>query len=132
MWDWERASIPYRTIYLRRLRRRRLVAALLITCVVVPVSAYLHQRAATSVGQRIFDEVVSTISLRYYDRSYHGVAWRDLAAQYRARVVDAPTTAARYAVLRELVAHLRDSHTAVYSPEDLQPRRDERHHAVFG
>ncbi len=132
MWDWERASIPYRPIYLRRLRRRRLVAALLIACVVIPVSAYLHQRAATSVSQRIFDEVASTISLRYYDRSYHGVAWRDLAAQYRTRIVDAPTTAARYAALRELVAHLRDSHTAVYSPDDLQPRRDERHHAVFG
>ena len=31
-----------------------------------------------------------------------------------------------------MLAQLHDSHTAVYSPQDLQPPRDQHRHAVFG
>ena len=121
MWDWESASVPYRPIYRRRRARRRLLMLCLIAVVAIPYLAYTHHRNAQPVGERVFNEVVSTISLRYFDASYHGVAWRALAEQYRPQVVNAPTVAARYHALRLLLARLHDSHTAVYSPDELRP-----------
>ncbi|MBV8366096.1 MAG: hypothetical protein JO194_06310, partial [Candidatus Eremiobacteraeota bacterium] len=132
MWDWERASVPYRPIYRRRLLRKRVLTLLIVALVAVPYYLYHHQRAVEPVGARVFDQVVSTVAVRYFDRDYHGVAWRGVAERYRSSVVNAPTVQARYAALRSMIALLHDSHTAVYSPDDLQPRRDERHHEVFG
>lgn len=121
MWDWESASVPYRPIYRRRLLRRRLLTLCLIAVVAIPYIAYTQHRNAQSVGERVFDEVVSTISLRYFDPSYHGVPWRSIAQQYRPQVVNAPSIAARYRALRAMLARLHDSHTAVYSPDELRP-----------
>jgi C-terminal processing protease CtpA/Prc len=132
MWDWERASVPYQPIHRRRLLRRRVLTLLIAALIVVPYYLYHHQRAVEPVGARVFDQVVSTIAIRYFDRSYHGIAWRAAAERYRPLVVNAATTQARYAALRSMISLLRDSHTAVYSPDDLQPRRDERRHEVFG
>ena len=132
MWDWERASVPYQPIHRRRLLRRRVLMLLIAALVIVPYYLYHHQRAVEPVGARVFDQVVSTIAIRYFDRSYNGIAWRAAAERYRLLAVNAPTTQARYAALRSMISLLHDSHTAVYSPDDLQPRRDERRHEVFG
>src|SRR5271165_5544688 len=82
MWDWERASVPYRPIYRRRLLRRRVLTLLIIAAIVLPYYLYHHARATQTVGQRVFDQVVSTVALRYFDPSYHGVSWRAVADQY--------------------------------------------------
>ena len=132
MWDWERASVPYRPIYRRRLLRRRVLALLATLAIAIPYFLYHHYIASQPIGERVFNQVVSTIALRYFDRSYHGLAWQATAERYRSRVVNARGTAARYAALRAMLAQLHDSHTAVYSPDDLQPRRDEGHRGVFG
>jgi TonB family protein len=121
MWDWESSSVPYRPIYRRRLLRRRLLTLCLIAVVAIPYLAYNYHKNTQSVGERVFDEVVSTISLRYFDPSYHGVPWRAVAEQYRPQVVNAHTVAARYRALRAMLARLHDSHTAVYSPDELRP-----------
>jgi TonB family protein len=121
MWDWEGSSVPYRPIYRRRLLRRRLLTACLIAIVAIPYIAYTHQRNSQPIGERVFNEVVSTISLRYFDASYHGLSWRALTQEYRAQVVNAPTVAARYRALRAMLARLHDSHTAIYSPAQLRP-----------
>jgi TonB family protein len=132
MWDWERASVPYRPIFRRRLLRRRVLTLLIAAIIAIPYYLYHRHMASESIGQRVFDQVVSTISLRYFDQSYHGVAWRQVAEQHRLSVVNAPTTQGRYAALRALIAQLHDSHTAVYSPDDLQPPREKSVRAVLG
>jgi C-terminal processing protease CtpA/Prc len=132
MWDWERASVPYRPIYRRRLLRRRFLTLLLAAAIAIPYYLYHHHQATQSIGERVFDEVTSTVSVRYFDASYHGIAWQSVAERYRPLVVNAPTTAARYVALRSMLAQLHDSHTAVYSPTDLEPPRDRDPHAVFG
>src|SRR5262249_44063632 len=63
--------------------------------------------------------VVQTVSVRYFDPAYHGIAWRTVAQRYRAGVVDAPNTAARYRALRAMLGQLHDSHTSVFSPDEL-------------
>ncbi|MBV8282285.1 MAG: TonB family protein [Candidatus Eremiobacteraeota bacterium] len=109
-----------------------MLTLLVAAVVVLPYYVYHHRQASEPIGARVFDQVVSTIALRYFDRSYHGVAWRRVAQQHRHAIVDAPTTAARYAALRALIATLRDSHTAVYSPDELQPPRERSRRAVLG
>lgn len=121
MWDWESSSVPYRPIQRRRLLRRRVVTLLAVAALAIPYLLYTQHKNAQPLGERVFDEVVSTVSLRYYDASYHGVPWRALTQRYRAHVVNAPTVAARYRALRAMLAALHDSHTAVYSPDDLRP-----------
>ena len=94
MWDWERASVPYRPIFRRRLLRRRVLTLLIAAIIAIPYYLYHQHVASEPLGQRVFDQVVSTISLRYFDRSYHGVAWRQVAEQHRSIIVNAPTTQA--------------------------------------
>lgn len=126
MWDWERASVPYQPIYQRRLLRRRLLILLVIAAIVIPYAAYRQIRAHESIGQQVFDEVVTTVGLRYYSRDYRGTPWYALADTYRPLVVNAPSTAARYAALRSMLAQLHDSHTAVFPPgySDQSSSRD--------
>src|SRR5215470_13759869 len=119
MWDWESASVPYRPIQRRRRVRRRVLALCIIAAIAVPYWSYLHHRNSQSVGERVFDEVVQTVSVRYFDPAYHGIAWRTVAQRYRERVVDAPSTAARYRALRAMLGQLHDSHTSVFSPDEL-------------
>ena len=116
MWDWERASVPYQPIYRRRMLRRRLLVMLLIAIVALPYTAFRQIQAHESIAQRVFDEVVTTVGLRYYDRDYHGAQWYAIADSYRSLVVNAHSTAARYAALRAMLARLHDSHTAVFPP----------------
>jgi len=116
MWDWERASVPYQPIYRRRLLRRRILVLLVVAAIVLPYAAYRQFRGHESVGQRVFDEVVTTVGLRYYDRDFHGARWYAIADSYRPLIASAPSTAARYRALRSMVAQLRDSHTAVFPP----------------
>ena len=100
--------------------RRRAIACAVITAILAP-ALLLHARLeAEPVGQRVFDAVTSTVAYRYVDPAYHGIPWPQLVARYRPLVEDAHTTAARYALLRALLARLGDSHTAVYSPADLR------------
>ena len=116
MWDWERASVPYQPIYRRRLLRRRLLVLLLVAVVALPYAAFRQIRSHESIGQRVFDEVVTTVGVRYYDRDYHGARWYAIADSFRPLVINAPSTAARYTALRSMLARLHDSHTAVFPP----------------
>jgi TonB family protein len=121
MWDWEGSSVPYRPIQRRRLIRRRLLTAFLVAFATLSFLAYSHHRSAQPVGERVFNQVVSTVSLRYFDASYHGVPWKAVVERYRPQVINAPTVTARYRALRAMIAQLHDSHTAVYSPDELRP-----------
>ncbi|HLW37976.1 MAG TPA: S41 family peptidase [Candidatus Eremiobacteraceae bacterium] len=119
MMDFERAAVPYWPIRRRKILRRNILIALCILAVAGSVFAIRYHLAREPMAARVFDDVASTVSLRYYDRSFHGVDWHALTARYRPRVLAAPTVAERYRLLQEMVATLGDSHTAVFSPADV-------------
>ncbi len=98
----------------------RTLACAAVAAVLVPILLLRNQLAAEPVGQRVFDAVTATIANRYVDPAFHGIPWNALVTRYRPLVENAPTTAARYALLRALLAKLGDSHTAVYSPAELR------------
>lgn len=72
---------------------------------------------ATREGRlRVFDEVWSLVRERYYDPNLRGLDWRALGDGARAEAAAAPGEAEFYAVLRRLLASLRDPHTRVFPP----------------
>jgi len=96
------------------------VACVVAAAILVPLLLVRAQLQAEPVGRRVFDAVADTVTDRYVDPTFHGIPWMSLVAHYRPLVEAAPTTAARYALLRAMLAQLGDSHTAVYSPADLR------------
>jgi carboxyl-terminal processing protease len=73
---------------------------------------------ATAEGRlAVFDDVWQTINARYYDANFHGVDWWAQRAQFRSLAADARDPEEFYAVLRRLLASLRDAHTRIYAPE---------------
>ncbi len=132
MWDWERASVPYQPIYRRRLWRRRFLALFALLAIAVPYLLIHQQRLSTPVGARVFDDVATAVSMRYFDPSYHGLDWNAVIRKYRPLVAAAPTLGRRYALLRQMLRLLGDSHTIVYSPSDLNARDPLPRHGVFG
>ena len=66
----------------------------------------------------VFDDVWQTVRDRYYDPNFHGVDWIAQRTLFRPQAAEARGPDEFYAVLRQLLAPLRDSHTRVYAPEE--------------
>ena len=83
---------------------------------------------AFSATQRaqIFDDVWETIRSKYYDPNLRGVNWERQRATFRAAAIDAQTTIAFYAVLRQMINALHDSHTRIYAPNEKVDWRSPR------
>jgi C-terminal processing protease CtpA/Prc len=118
--NWELSAVPYWPIHRRRVLRQRLFALAIAAAVFVPAITIRARLNAEPIGQRVFDTVSSTISYRYFDANFRGVAWNSVIDTYRPLVVNAPSTSERYALLRSMLARLGDSHTAVFSPIELR------------
>jgi C-terminal processing protease CtpA/Prc len=118
--NWELAAVPYWPIHRRRVLRQRLIAFAIAAAVFVPAITIRARLAAEPIGERVFDTVSSTITYRYFDANFRGVAWSSVIDAYRPLVVNAPSTSERYALLRGMLARLGDSHTAVFSPIELR------------
>jgi carboxyl-terminal processing protease len=73
--------------------------------------------------ERAFDFVWRTIAHRYHDPSYNGVDWKAVGERYRPLALAAPDDAAFWDVLDRMTGELRDSHTRVESPRDVELRR---------
>jgi carboxyl-terminal processing protease len=74
---------------------------------------------ATPEGRlAVFDDVWQTIYDRYYDANFHGVDWWGQRALFRTQAAEAREVREFYAVLRHLLAPLRDAHTRVYAPQE--------------
>lgn len=75
--------------------------------------------AATREGRlAIFDDVWETIRERYYDPTLRGVDWLKLSARFRPLAAAARDTEEFYRVMRRMIAHLHDSHTRIYAPDE--------------
>jgi C-terminal processing protease CtpA/Prc len=118
--NWELSAVPYWPIHRRRVMRQRLLACAIAVAVFVPAITIRARLAAEPIGEKVFDTVSSTITYRYFDANFRGVAWNSVIAEYRPLVVNAPSTAQRYALLRGMLERLGDSHTAIFSPVQLR------------
>jgi carboxyl-terminal processing protease len=119
MMDFESAAVPYLPIRRRKLMRQRLIVAALVLAAAGSFFLIRHHLASEPIGVRVFNEVATTVSVRYYDRSFHGLDWSHILDEYRPKVAAAATEAARYHLLAEMLSKLGDSHTAIFSPSDV-------------
>ena len=122
-----------------RARRRPLAAALLfffLTLTLSPLPLPPASAAADDVtlsadsaeGRAVvFDEVWRTVGERYYDPTMHGIDWEAERRRWQPVAFAAPNAAEFYAVLRRMLATLRDAHTRVFAPEE----KSEWHRPVF-
>ena len=79
---------------------------------------------------RIFDEVWEKVRERYFDPDLHGVDWDEVRQQFRPRAAEARGRAELYAVLRRMLASLRDPHTRVFAPGESPDWRVQRYVSV--
>jgi carboxyl-terminal processing protease len=66
----------------------------------------------------VFDDVWQTVQDRYYDANFHGVDWLVQRSVFRSQAADAHGPQELYALLRRMLASLKDAHTRVYAPEE--------------
>jgi C-terminal peptidase prc len=66
----------------------------------------------------VFDDVWQTVHDRYYDANFHGVDWLAQRSVFRPQAGDAGGPQELYALLRQMLASLKDAHTRVYAPEE--------------
>ncbi len=125
MMDFEGAAVPYWPIRRRKILRRNFAIAAALFLVVGTIVLIRHRLASETIGERVFDEVATTVSVRYYDRAFHGLNWNGIVERYRPLVENAPTQARRYELLQEMLASLGDSHTAIFSPAQVNGVEEE-------
>jgi carboxyl-terminal processing protease len=70
----------------------------------------------------VFDDVWATISERYYDRDFSGLAngltWDAQRSTFRALAAETSSGPELYAVLRRMISSLNDPHTRVFPPAE--------------
>ncbi len=89
-------------------------------------SAAAKETAHVEARLAVFDDVWETISERYYDDTFHGVDWQEQRKKFRALAAAAENNAELYAVMRRMIAALRDAHTRVYAPNEKYDWRHPR------
>jgi carboxyl-terminal processing protease len=86
--------------------------------------AFAHDdigRVSTSTREgrlAVFDDVWQTVYERYYDANFDGVDWLVQRSVFRPQAADASGPQELYALLRRMLASLKDAHTRVYAPEE--------------
>jgi carboxyl-terminal processing protease len=66
----------------------------------------------------VFDDLWQTVRERYYDAKFHGVDWMAQRVVFRPLAAEARGPQELYAVLRRMLASLKDAHTRVYAPDE--------------
>ncbi len=72
------------------------------------------------------DYVWTTIRDRYYRADLNGVDWAAAKARWAPLIIDAPNENTYWALLDRMAAELKDSHTRVESPIQVEARRQQR------
>lgn len=72
---------------------------------------------------RVFDKVWDEVHRKYYDPTFNGLDWDDLARSYGPRATAAADTRALYLTLNEMLGKLHDSHTAAIEPRAANEER---------
>jgi carboxyl-terminal processing protease len=74
--------------------------------------------------QQALDFVWSTIDERYYDPKLNGVDWKAVRGRYEVRILAAKTDQEYWELLDKMTGELKDSHTRVHSPKEVQQQRE--------
>ncbi|MGZ5596217.1 MAG: S41 family peptidase [Usitatibacter sp.] len=90
---------------------------------VVPSPPPLTLRAEDR--QRAFDFVWRTIAERYYNAQLNGVDWNAVGERYRPAALAAPDDKAFWDTLDKMAGELKDAHTRVESPRQVEQRQKE-------
>ncbi len=72
---------------------------------------------------RVFDTVWDQVHRKYYDPSFNGLDWDDLARTYGPRATAAADSRALYETINEMLEKLQDSHTAAIEPRAANEER---------
>jgi len=78
--------------------------------------------ASPELNAAVFDRAWSLVDRHYWNRDSKGAAWAAARERYRPRAIEATDERALYAVLREMLATLGDSH--VYADDPASVRFD--------
>lgn len=81
------------------------------------------EAARATANLRVFDTVWDQVHRKYYDPSFNGLDWNDLARTYGPRATAAPDTRTLYETINEMLGKLNDSHTAAIEPRDATEER---------
>jgi carboxyl-terminal processing protease len=93
-----------------------LKTAVLILIFVFGVQNFAKPEFTRAKKLAVFDDVWQTIADRYYDPDLRGIDWSAERDELREKAAAAKTQTEFYAVLRELINDLQDSHTRVFAP----------------
>jgi carboxyl-terminal processing protease len=100
------------------------LAALAFSGCVVPRFAppqervYATAEARAEAHRKLLDQVWRIVERRFYSRDFNGADWASARERYRAAAEAAPTTEALYDVLNDMLAELRDAHSAALTPRE--------------
>ncbi len=114
--------------YLQNLRRLCTFAPALALTLAAPLLCALPTRAQSqaahtlTLAQRanIFTLVWTRVRDKHYDPKLNGLDWNAARARYQPRALKAPTDAAFYQTLNEMLGELKQSHLGVRAPEEAQ------------
>lgn len=87
-----------------------------------PARAQLQAAHTLTLAQRanIFTLVWTRVRDKHYDPKLNGLDWNAVRTRYQPRALKAPTDAAFYQTLNEMLGELKQSHLGVRAPEDAQ------------
>ena len=108
----------------------------LLACLLAPAAGARREGASAAAYAtpearlRVFDDVWEQVRERYFDPGFHGVDWEEARRQFRPRAAAASDRAGLYAVLRRMLASLRDPHTRVFAPGESVDWRVQRYVSV--
>lgn len=72
---------------------------------------------------RVFDTVWDEVHRKYYDPTFNGLDWNELARTYGPRATAAADSRALYETINEMLGKLHDSHTAAIEPRAANEER---------
>ncbi|RUS96659.1 carboxyl-terminal processing protease [Dulcicalothrix desertica PCC 7102] len=67
---------------------------------------------------RVFDEVWQTINDNFYDPKFNGINWQAMRDKYKPQAIKSKSSQEFAAVVNQMLAELRTSHTRFYTPDE--------------
>ena len=101
------------------------------THVPVPVDdSPLAMISAATWKQQAFEQVWTTVNNKYYDAALNGVDWNAARTKYAPLLKAASSEDDYWELLDKMTGELRDSHTRVHSPKQVEQQRRFENHSL--
>jgi carboxyl-terminal processing protease len=83
------------------------------------LTAPVQNAAAPCDPLKDYDSITTTVTGKFFDRTFRGLDWLSRVAVYRSRISCDMTPGGVAAVVASLLAELKTSHTGIYTKDDL-------------